>query len=68
VIAGSENPMFADHNGKSLGEIARAVHQDPWDVFFAIARAGAFAMPQSMSEANKIKAMQQAHQSSRNSS
>jgi N-acyl-D-aspartate/D-glutamate deacylase len=47
------------HNGKSLSEIARALNQDPWDVFFAIARTGAFAMPQSMSEANKIKAMQQ---------
>jgi N-acyl-D-amino-acid deacylase len=35
------------------------VNQDPWDVFFDIARTGAFAMPQSMSEANKIKAMQQ---------
>jgi len=35
------------------------VNQDPWDVFFVMARAGAFAMPQSMSEANKIKAMQQ---------
>ena len=59
VIAGIEDPAFAAHNGKSLGEIARAVSQDPWDVFFAITRAGAFAMPQSMSEANKIKAMQQ---------
>ena len=59
VIAGIEKAPFAAHNGKTLGEIARAVNQDPWDVFFAIARSGAFAMPQSMSEANKIKAMQQ---------
>jgi len=54
-----EDPAYAAQSGKSLGEIARAVNQDPWEVFFAIARAGAFAMPQSMSEANKIKAMQQ---------
>jgi N-acyl-D-aspartate/D-glutamate deacylase len=59
VIAGSDNAAFAAHNGKSLGDIARAVNQDPWEVFFAIARGNAFAMPQSMSEANKIKAMQQ---------
>jgi N-acyl-D-aspartate/D-glutamate deacylase/predicted ester cyclase len=59
VIAGNENPAFAAHNGKTLGEIARAMNRDPWDLFFAIARAGAFAMPQSMSEANKIKAMKQ---------
>jgi len=59
VIGGCESPAFAAHNGKSLSEIARALNQDPWDTFFAIARTGAFAMPQSMSEANKIKAMQQ---------
>jgi len=49
----------ADIIEKLSAEIARALNQDPWDVFFAIARTGAFAMPQSMSEANKIKAMQQ---------
>ncbi len=59
VIAAIEDPALAAHNGKSLREIARALNQDPWDTFFAIARTGAFAMPQSMSEANKIKAMQQ---------
>ena len=59
VIGGCESPAFAAHNGKSLSEIARSLNQDPWDTFFAIARTGAFAMPQSMSEANKIKAMQQ---------
>jgi N-acyl-D-aspartate/D-glutamate deacylase len=59
VLGRIEEPAYSAHNGKSLGEIARAVQQDPWDVFFAIARAGAFAMPQTMSEANKIRAMQQ---------
>jgi N-acyl-D-aspartate/D-glutamate deacylase len=54
-----QDASYAQQNGKSLAEIARAMKQDPWDVFFAIARTGAFAMPQSMSEANKIKAMQQ---------
>jgi len=44
---------------QSIGEIARATRRDAWDVFFTIARVGAFAMPQSMSEANKIKAMRQ---------
>lgn len=61
VIAVNKTSTFAAHIGKSLGEIARAVNQDRWDVFFAVARAdaGAFAMPQSMSEANEIKAMKQ---------
>lgn len=54
-----EAPAYAQYNGKSLGEIARLAKEDPWDVFFVVARAGAFAMPQSMSEANKIKAMRQ---------
>ena len=59
VVAGMETAEFAPHNGKSIGEIARATRRDAWEVFFAIARVGAFAMPQSMSEANKIKAMRQ---------
>ena len=46
-------------NGQSLGAIARALEQDPWDLFFRIARTGAFAMPQTMSERNKILLMQQ---------
>lgn len=50
---------YREHAGQSLGEIARAAGKDPWDVFFEIVRHGAFAMPESMSEANKIKLMQQ---------
>jgi N-acyl-D-aspartate/D-glutamate deacylase len=59
VLGNIGDPAYAGHNGKSLGEIARLVQQDPWDVFFAVVRAGAFAMPQTMSEGNKIKAIQQ---------
>lgn len=50
---------YKDYNGQTIAEIAGATGADPWDVFFAIARDGAFAMPESMSEANVIKAMQQ---------
>lgn len=59
IVARIQDRSYEAHNGKSLGEIARLANQDPWDVFFALARAGASAMPQSMSEANKIKAMRQ---------
>jgi N-acyl-D-aspartate/D-glutamate deacylase len=62
VISQIGPPELAAYNGRSLGEIARAVSRDPWDVFFAIVssgRNGGYAMPQSMSEANKIKAMRQ---------
>lgn len=50
---------YSSHNGRSLGDIARSLGKDPWDVFFEVVRTGAFALPRSMSEANKIKAMTQ---------
>ena len=49
---------FSKYNGRSLGEVASELKRDEWDVFFDIAKTGAFALPQSMSEANKIRAMQ----------
>jgi N-acyl-D-aspartate/D-glutamate deacylase len=49
---------FSKYNGQSLGEVATALKRDEWDVFFNIVKTGAFALPQSMSEANKIRAMQ----------
>ncbi len=59
VVAGLTLPAYQAYNGQSVGAIARGVGQDPWVVFFAIAQTEAFAMPQSMSEANKIKAMRE---------
>jgi N-acyl-D-aspartate/D-glutamate deacylase len=50
---------YAGQGGKSLGAIARAAGKDPWDVFFEVARAGAGALPRSMSEANVVLAMRQ---------
>jgi N-acyl-D-aspartate/D-glutamate deacylase len=59
VLSAIRVPELAEHNGKSLGEIANAAGKDPWELFFEICRAGAFAMPQTMSEANKCLAMRQ---------
>ncbi len=59
VLSGMKLDPYAAHNGKSLGEIARKLGHDPWDVFFAVARGDCFALPQSMSEENKIRAMTQ---------
>jgi N-acyl-D-amino-acid deacylase len=59
VIGALKEPPYAEHNGKTLGEVARATGKDPWDVFFEAVRLGASAMPQSMTEANVIKAMRQ---------
>src|SRR5258708_32007372 len=50
---------YAAHNGKSLLTIARALSKDPWDVFFDACRMNAFALPQTMTEANLIKAMRE---------
>ncbi len=59
VLGDIEHPAYASQNGKSVAAIARDVGKDPWDVFFEIAATNASAMPQSMSEANKIKAMRE---------
>lgn len=59
IVAVTRDPRYARWNGASIAAMAREAAQDPWTVFFDLARGDAFAMPQTMSEANKIKAMQQ---------
>jgi N-acyl-D-amino-acid deacylase len=59
VIGQTQASGYQSLAGKSVAEIARAKQEDPWSVFFALVQAGATAMPQSMTEANKILAMQQ---------
>ena len=59
VVAGLTPPNYAKYNGQSIAAIARGLNQDPWDVFFDVAQTEAFAMPQTMSEANKMKAMRE---------
>jgi len=60
VLGGISAPEYKQYGGLSIKAIADRVKKDPWDVFFAIAQAGpAFTMPQTMTEANKIKAMRE---------
>ncbi len=60
VVLGSMSAVpWSSHNGRSLAEIAGTLGRDPWDVFFDLLKTGAFAMPQSMSEENKIEAMRE---------
>jgi N-acyl-D-aspartate/D-glutamate deacylase len=59
VVASIRVPEYGKYNGQTVAAIGKAVGKDPWDVFFEIARSEAFAMPQSMSEANKMKAMRE---------
>lgn len=59
IIGQSEDPHYHDVLGKSVAVIAKAKGEDVWETFFRLASRGAFALPQSMTDANKIMAMQQ---------
>lgn len=59
VIGQASEPRYAPHAGKTVAQIAEACGEEPWDTFFHLVRTGAFALPESMTEANKIVAMQQ---------
>lgn len=59
VIGQASSKKYAPHVGQSVAAIAKAVDEDPWDTFFDLVKTGAFALPQSMSEANVIAAIQE---------
>jgi N-acyl-D-amino-acid deacylase len=60
IIVGSSNhPKYTKFDGQSVAAIAKANEEDPWDTFFNLVRTGAFALPETMTRANKILAMQQ---------
>ncbi|MCA9199463.1 MAG: serine hydrolase, partial [Planctomycetales bacterium] len=59
VIGRSNHTKYSASDGQSVAAIARLVQEDPWDTFFALVQSGAFALPETMTEANKIVAMQQ---------
>lgn len=57
VIGSAADAKYSPHAGKSLAEMAQALGEDPWDTFFALVVARAFALPESMSEENLERAM-----------
>ncbi len=59
IIGQSGESRYDDVMGQSVAAIAKAKKEDPWQTFFHLAKVGAFALPQSMTDANKIIAMQQ---------
>ncbi|OYP38235.1 serine hydrolase [Rhodopirellula sp. MGV] len=59
VVGRSNHPRYQASDGKSLSVMARAAGEDPWDTFFELVKTGAFALPQTMSDANKIKAIRE---------
>ena len=50
---------IAVERGQSLAQMAKAKNEEPWDVFFKLVKAGAFALPESMSEENKLEAIRE---------
>jgi N-acyl-D-amino-acid deacylase len=59
IVANLGSTPYSQYNGKSIGAIATATNKSGWDVFFELCLHDVFAGPQSMSEANKIKAMRE---------
>ncbi len=59
VIGRSNHPRYKAHDGQSVAAIADACGEDPWETFFQLVQRDAFALPRTMTEANKILAMQQ---------
>jgi len=59
IIGQASSAKYAPHVGQSVAAIAKAVKEDPWETFFQLVKTGAFALPQSMSEANVIAAMKE---------
>ncbi len=60
IIIGSSNlPKYKPYDGRSLAAMAKACNEDPWDTFFNLVRSDAFALPETMTDANKIMAIQQ---------
>ncbi len=60
IIIGQSNiAEYKELDGQSVAAIAVAKNEDPWDTFFKLVKSGAFALPETMTDANKILAMQQ---------
>src|SRR5690606_2336253 len=59
IIGQANNDRYSELNGQSVAAMAKAHEEDPWETFFNLVKAGAFALPESMNDVNKILAMQQ---------
>jgi len=53
VVGRAHSLRLREHSGKSLGEMARILKKDPWELFFDLVKTGAFVLPETMSEENK---------------
>ena len=53
IVGKSNHPQYTSKNGLSIGQIAKARGEDPWDTFFNLASVNAFVLPETMSSENK---------------
>lgn len=59
IIGSTTAESYQAQLGQSVAAIAAAHKEDPWETFFNLVRAGAFALPETMTEANLLLAMRQ---------
>lgn len=59
IVGDPRDERYANLAGRSVSEIASARGEDPWETFFALVASQAFVLPQSMSEANKLRLVQE---------
>lgn len=59
VVGSTTDSRYAKYTGRDLAAIAKAVGEDPWETFFNLVVSGAFVMPESMTEANKMRLMRE---------
>jgi N-acyl-D-amino-acid deacylase len=60
VIVGRSNSSdYRQWNGQSIAAIATATEKNAWEVFFDLVQSDAFVLPETMLEANLMRAMQQ---------
>lgn len=59
IVGKAGSVRYRSFEGQSIAAIAKSLNEDPWNTFFSLVGSGAFVLPQSMNESNKILAMQQ---------
>lgn len=59
IVGSAADANYSSLTGQSLAAIAKAKGEDPWVTFFNLVRGEAFVLPESMTEANLIRAMKQ---------
>ena len=59
IIGNTSHTLYRNFSGQSLAAIAQHFEHSPWRVFYDLVQTGAFVLPMSMTEANKITLMKE---------